>query len=335
MGVSAADLVEHPRTRIGAQLKGRPGNAGLKTLVSSLRRSPPTTFRGPGLRPRIASIRHIVGGSPGRPDFGQHQRSPRHALALTRLPAAALRVVHDPRAVPQNAAGYEPSRCAVRSVSTARDRAEFCAVLMRPIPALRGRHVHQGRRTLRGDGDEDVEPVELGRCAAVVAAQHAYIGEADRGEQGHDLVRGVHVRDEGVGSRARRARRAAIATPSFHGSRQSCFNAEDAVEHPDEPIEDLDPTDDADAPAPDATPTRQRVTRQRVDSHEPTPASDVRLVNSLRTAELAPRANTRSSRTRAPSPSTERVAGVSTECAWRHRERTHSGVLERLVGGVR
>jgi hypothetical protein len=28
------------------------------------------------------------------------------------------------------------------------------------------------------------------------------------------------------------------------------FNAEDAIEHPGEPLEDLDPTDDADAPAP-------------------------------------------------------------------------------------
>ena len=28
------------------------------------------------------------------------------------------------------------------------------------------------------------------------------------------------------------------------------FNAEDAIENPGEPVEDLDPTDDSDAPAP-------------------------------------------------------------------------------------
>ena len=28
------------------------------------------------------------------------------------------------------------------------------------------------------------------------------------------------------------------------------FNAEDAIEHPGEPVEDLDATDDSDAPAP-------------------------------------------------------------------------------------
>ena len=28
------------------------------------------------------------------------------------------------------------------------------------------------------------------------------------------------------------------------------FNAEEAIEHPGEPVEDIDPTDDSDAPAP-------------------------------------------------------------------------------------
>ena len=41
-------------------------------------------------------------------------------------------------------------------------------------------------------------PVEFCRCAAVVAAQHAHVGEPDCGEQRNDLVRGVHVHDEVV-----------------------------------------------------------------------------------------------------------------------------------------
>lgn len=41
--------------------------------------------------------------------------------------------------------------------------------------------------------DEDMEPVELGRCAAVVTTQHAHVSEANRGEQRHNLVRRVDV----------------------------------------------------------------------------------------------------------------------------------------------
>ena len=68
---------------------------------------------------------------------------------------------------------------------------------------------------------EDVEPIDFRRGTAVVAAQYAHIGEADRGKQRHDLVRGVHVRDKVVS--LVRDELVAMPLPRLHLAGQAAF----------------------------------------------------------------------------------------------------------------
>ena len=67
------------------------------------------------------------------------------------------------------------------------------------------------------------------------------------------------------------------------------FNAEDAIEHPGEPLEDLEPTDDADAPAPWSNTIRMVLERPHALHENPAqrpPVSDRRSM--LPTAHGSP-----------------------------------------------
>ena len=108
-----------------------------------------------------------------REGFGEHDgRDLRWARLSVTLGARVLFRDHT-RVCRQGFAGYRADRASL-----------WLGELVHSVASVWAASSRRGR-------DEDVEPIELCRCTAVVAAQHAHIRDADRGEQRHDLVRRV------------------------------------------------------------------------------------------------------------------------------------------------